>query len=351
MDEAPITAKSLSQPYHIDADKFERAYKDILSGYRTWKHALHAGQWLVFPRNVGERLCIDETSMSDGELYTIVSNPDARGRKGTLVAIVKGTRIEDVAKAINRIYLYEREKVRQVTMDFSESMRSIVQQCFPYAIIIPDRFHLQKLCNDAVQECRMICKRDATAQNNKERKDFEQRKRQRQKQRKQGRKDPGGRKRGRKNEAFQPFRFPNGDTRMELLTRSRYLLTTSPDKWSSSQKVRADLLFKEYTMIATAYGISHSLRVRMSKEYRDRDLARASIKDWCEQVEVSRIEAFTSVLDTVRDRTEDILNYFIGRSSNAFAESFNSKIKHFRAQLRGVTDVEFFLFRLSTIFG
>ena len=37
--------------------------------------------------------------------------------------------------------------------------------------------------------------------------------------------------------------------------------------------------------------------------------------------------------------------------SDILAESLNSKIKQFRAQLRGVIDVDFFLYRLSMIYG
>ena len=48
MDTSPITARSLQKPYHIKADEFERAYKDFLSGYRTWKELSHAEDWLVF---------------------------------------------------------------------------------------------------------------------------------------------------------------------------------------------------------------------------------------------------------------------------------------------------------------
>jgi len=48
---------------------------------------------------------------------------------------------------------------------------------------------------------------------------------------------------------------------------------------------------------------------------------------------------------------ENILNFFDNRSTNANAESFNSKIKLFRANLRGVTDVKFFLFRLVKLFS
>ena len=55
--------------------------------------------------------------------------------------------------------------------------------------------------------------------------------------------------------------------------------------------------------------------------------------------------------DAVRAREDEILNYFIDNSTNAAAESFNSKIKGFRAQLRGVSDLPFFMFRLCTIFG
>ncbi|MAC95733.1 MAG: DDE transposase, partial [Flavobacteriales bacterium] len=33
------------------------------------------------------------------------------------------------------------------------------------------------------------------------------------------------------------------------------------------------------------------------------------------------------------------------------AESFNAKIKAFRARFRGVKNVEFFLFRLTKIYG
>ena len=56
-----------------------------MSDYLNWKdkeQGEHADKWLVFPHNVGPRMSIDETSLSDGELYTIVSNKDAKGKRG-----------------------------------------------------------------------------------------------------------------------------------------------------------------------------------------------------------------------------------------------------------------------------
>ena len=47
---------------------------------------------------------------------------------------------------------------------------------------------------------------------------------------------------------------------------------------------------------------------------------------------------------------QNILNYYDNKSTNASAESFNAKIKEFRAQFRGVRDVKFFLYRLTKLF-
>ena len=40
---------------------------------------------------------------------------------------------------------------------------------------------------------------------------------------------------------------------------------------------------------------------------------------------------------------------FVNRETNAFAESFNAKIKAFRTQFRGVGDIPFFIFRLCKL--
>ncbi len=82
-----MTCRMLDDYYHINANTFEKQYKDHLSGYREWEQLEHADSWLLFPENIGESLCIDETAPSNGELYTIVTNRASRGLKGTLVAI------------------------------------------------------------------------------------------------------------------------------------------------------------------------------------------------------------------------------------------------------------------------
>lgn len=193
-----MTCRTLEDFYHINGHTFEKQYKEVLSGFRQWDQLEHAEQWLLFPQNIGRRLAIDESSLSNGELYTFVTNRDAHTRECSLLAVVEGTKSEDVIAVLERIDEQQRDMVEEVTLDLSESMRKIVRAAFPKANRVIDRFHIQKLACDAVQELRIRHRWDAIDQGNQEREDAKQR-----------------------GKEYIPFRYPNGDTRRELLIRSR----------------------------------------------------------------------------------------------------------------------------------
>ena len=298
-----------------------------MSDYDTWSAKEHADKWLLFPKNIGPKLCIDETAMSNGELYTIISNPDAHGRKGTLVAMVEGVKSDDVIDVINRIPERHRRLVKEVTLDMSNGMNRIVTRCFPCAIKVIDRFHVQKEACEAVQELRIRHRWDAIQEETDLREDAKW-----------------------LGKEYHPFIFPNGDTKKQLLARSRYLLFKSPDKWSKSQKERAAILFAQYPDLKEAYSLSHSLRMIFSKRLK-KDEARLMLARWYDKVDNSGFTSFNTIAGTIYEYYDEILNYFVNRSTNAFAESFNAKIKAFRAQLRGVTDLKFFLYRLTKLFA
>lgn len=166
MDTSPVTCRTLEDYYHVDSNTLERQYKEVLSGYRTWSELSHAGDWIVFPDNVGANMAIDETSLSNGEIYTILTNRDRHGRERCLAAVVRGTRSEDVINALEHIPEDVLDTVEEVTLDLSDSMRKIVRWCFPKAKRVIDRFHIQKLACDAVQEMRIKLRWDAIQEAN-----------------------------------------------------------------------------------------------------------------------------------------------------------------------------------------
>ncbi len=80
-------------------------------------------------------------------------------------------------------------------------------------------------------------------------------------------------------------------------------------------------------------------------------VAFTKLAQWYNEVEQAGFKSFSTVSRTTQNHYSTILNFFDNRSTNASAESFNTKIKAFRAQFRGVTNIEFFLFRLSNIYA
>jgi len=93
------------------------------------------------------------------------------------------------------------------------------------------------------------------------------------------------------------------------------------------------------------------MELRNIYETKVKSRAEEQLNQWIEKTTELKIEEFYTAANSINYNKENILNFFNNRSTNASAESFNSKIKLFRANLRGVTDVKFFLFRLYKLFA
>ena len=111
-----------------------------MSDFKIWNQKPHAKEWLIFPENIGKRLSIDETSFSNGELYTVLTNKAGKGKKGTIVAMIAGTKAETVITIIEKIPLKLRNSVTEITLDMAANMGLIAKKCFPNATRVTDRF-------------------------------------------------------------------------------------------------------------------------------------------------------------------------------------------------------------------
>ena len=158
----------MGEYFCVDGKLLEEQYRDHLSNFHDWDQLHHATDWILYPYNIGPFLSIDETALSQGELYTVVTNKEAKGRKGTLVAMVKGINSEKVKAILWKIPESKRNIVREVTLDMAATMEKIVKSSFPKATQVSDRFHVQKLAYDAVQEMRIKLRWEAIELENKE---------------------------------------------------------------------------------------------------------------------------------------------------------------------------------------
>lgn len=305
----------------------EEQYRDHLSDFHTWDQLKHADDWILFPENVGPFLSLDETALSQGELYTVITNKAAKGKKGALVAMIKGTQSETVRAILEKIPLHIRRQVTEITLDMAATMEKIARHSFPKASLVTDRFHVQKLAYDAVQEMRISYRWEAIDLENKE---IELSKETKHK--------------------YVPDILENGDTLKQLLARSRYLLFKPQSKWTPLQWRRGEILFHRYPLLEQAYDLSLQLG-SIYHTSKSKGVAYTKLAQWYNKVEKAGFKSFNVIARSIHDHYEHILNYFDRRSTNASAESFNAKIKAFRASFRGLGNVSFFLFRLKNIYA
>ena len=166
MDSLPLTAALLGKLFPIKGSEVERYYKHHLSDFDIWEQKVHAADWVLMAKNMGEHLSIDETQLCE-EVYTILSNKAGHGGQGTVIAIVKGTKADVVSRIIEMVPESERARVTEITMDFSDSMYSIAKQCLPNATIVIDCFHIVKRLGEGLEEMRLRFKRLAQVENKK----------------------------------------------------------------------------------------------------------------------------------------------------------------------------------------
>lgn len=322
-----MSCTTLAKFYGLNGQRLEEWYRLHLSGFYEWEYRGHADKWLLFPENIGPYLSIDETSLSDDELYTILTNKEAKGRKGSIVAIVRGTKAEEVIAVLLKIKDRLRRKVKEVTLDMAANMGLIIKCCFPKASQVTDRFHVQKLACDALQEMRIAFRWKAIEQENKEMALAKEMK-----------------------ELYVAEVLENGDTHRQLLVRSRYLLFKNQDKWTPRQRQRAEILFHYYPSLQVAYKLTMQLK-SIYHTTKNKKVAFTRLARWYNAIEESGVEHFGTVMRSVQAHYKTILNFFERRATNASAESFNAKINAFRSVLRGVNNISYFLFRLKNIYA
>lgn len=326
METQPVSISDIANRNKLNSSSFQKQYKEYLSNFREWEEGL-IPDMLVYPENFGPRMSIDETSLQNGELYTIVTNKDDKGKKGVLAALIKGTKACVVTEALRAVPVGIRMKVEEITLDLANSMDWICRESFPNAVLTADRFHFQKIVTEGVQEIRIKYRREAIDEENALIMGCREQKTE-----------------------YKPKTYDNGDTKKQLLARGRYLLFKSSGNWTISQAERAKIMFANFPEIEKAYELSMYFR-GIFEAIDPREKGKEKLDKWYEKINESSISELISASNTIKTNEGKILNYFYTRSTNASAESFNAKLKGFRSLLRGVGEINFFLFRVEKLFA
>ena len=201
---------------------------------------------MLFPNNFGDDMSLDETCLSNGEVYTILTNKAAHGGKGALAAMVRGVASDTVSGILRKIPCELRCKVKTVTTDLSSAMMLTVRAAFPKAMLINDRFHVQQLVTDAIDQMRIGFRWEVLAQENKA---IREHRAKRKAVHTRAEKDLIG--------EWEPERMENGETKPQIMARSRHIILMHKTKWNAQQQARAAILFRMFPRLEEAYKIGH----------------------------------------------------------------------------------------------
>ena len=307
--------------YCVNGKYFAEQYRNRISGYTEWREAELGCGFYFNANNIGPYMSLDETCLSNGEVWTFLTNKDGHGGRGTLAAAIPGTKSDEITTIlIGAMGKSVRRRVKEVTCDLSPSMMLIAAEVFYNAHVVNDRFHVQQVYNEAVDEIRIDIRRQLIAEDNS------------------------------RDKSEPPITYSNGETMRQILARSKHTLMMSQNKWTDIQRHRANILFRHYPILKAAYHLAMELRSIFNSKISPAK-AMGKLNNWYEKVSALANNSFRSVIKTFKNHAPTILNYFRRRATNASAEAFNSKVKIFRSQMRGVRDRDFFIFRLVKLYA
>lgn len=358
MDSLQTNITIVSKALCVDSQKLWRWYRDSLSGFldctTQQKHYQHdvtintgKGQEIVRvpilkAENIGVNMAIDEKLIGE-EMHTVLSNRDT----GKIAMLAESVNSFELQKAIIGIG-DKADLVQTITRDLSATYARFCTDTFQSASQIADKFHIIKSLMDASQDVRVRYRQDALRE---KRLAYEQFKKQ-QKDKKQQCLEQGIPYQ-KENFKLKEEKLTNGETLLEALARSRYLLFKFKSDWTKKQEKRAVALFEKYPEIEKAYTLSCIFRNWMKKENVGKNMSviKSMLNDWFNAVNEAEIDELLNFKSMIQRNLLEILNYFRFGATNAIAENINGKIKRFITINQGTRDREFFYFRIANYFS
>ena len=358
MDNLQTNITIVSKCLCINPKSFWRWYRDHLSGFKDpdkqkehFAHDVQVGRGrgketirvpILKVSNIGPNMAVDEKQIGE-EMHTVLSNRDT-GKVAMLAETVRFSDLQAVMKGISQ----ECDIVQTLTRDLSATYKKFGNNVFFNASHTADKFHIISSLVDACQAVRVRYRQEALREKRLKYQQYKQQEKQRKKQCAQT-----GEAFDKQEFAYHEPTLSNGDTLLEVLARSRYLLFKYPGQWTLSQTRRAQALFEKYPEIETGYQLACEFRnwMKTANIGKKKTWLKLKLREWYKKVEQSEIDEILNFKSTVERNALEIMSYFTNGATNAIAENINGKIKRFVMINQGTRDREFFYFRLKNYFA
>ena len=358
MDKLQTNTTPIAKSLCVEPQKLWRWYRDTLSGFLEpeIQNKLHQFDLkikekglekeirvpVLKPQNFGPNMAIDEKQIGE-EMHTVLSNRDT----GKIAMLAKTLKAKELG-ILTSFFDGKGFEVKTITRDLSNSYDWFCRASFPNAGHIADKFHIIKSLLEACQDVRVRYRQEILRDKRIKHEQHKQQEKQRESQYLLE-----GKRFIKRKFKYKEQKTENGETPLELLARSRFLLFKYENQWTQNQKNRAKTLFKIYPEIQQAHKLSCQFREWYKRKNigADKTSINLELNDWYRKVEQSGIDEILNFKSMVERNETIIKRYFDKGDTNAIAENINGKIKRFIMINQGTRDREFFYFRLGNYFS
>lgn len=238
---------------------------------------------------------IDEKSFLKGHKYASILTDIDNSR---VLEVVEGRDKEAADKLLQNIPAEQRASVAAVAVDMWEPYRLSIEEHFPQADIVHDKFHIAGYLSKAVDTVRK-----------------------------------------QENKALRKEGY-------EYLVGTKYLWLTNTNNWSEEQNSQFNEIQASCLKTSRAWAIKESFLNFW--DYLYLASARKYFQRWYFWATHSRLKPVVDAAKTLKRHIENILTYFKHRITNAVAEGINSKIQNIKSNARGFRN--FNNYRIAILF-
>jgi transposase len=221
-----------------------------------------------------------------GSFVTVVS--DIEG--GNLIEMIDSHRQQDIVEVLMRQPLEVREKVEEVSVDMWGGFPKVIEQVFPNAKLVIDRFHVMKAVNKDLNKLRRGI----------------------------GITDRG----------------------------SKYLLLSNRINLEQEQIEKLEIVLKKSECLRIAYEMKEEFR-EIYETNMTVTVAQTEFKDWLNYAKIF----FQESASTIVNHFEGICNYFLNRTTSGVMSGINNRIKLIMRQGYGFSNFDNFRERVLACFS
>jgi len=325
-----VNIATVARFWHINVKTLNHWYKDYISNYHNEKKSGEFAGTRAYmvdedtgevikeqvihifkPKHIWSHMNIDEKMI--GKRYCVILS---NAKSGKIAMLLESMNPQIIANALSCFGTEVLHRVKHICCDMSPMFKKLCRQCFRQAIITVDKFHVIKHVLDFLQGLRVEMKNNLSKDDNQQ---------------------------------IQGTLW----TKKQLLTKSRYLLFKSKDKWNEDEKIIAGHLFRVYPKIQLAYQYVERLRhwYNIANKVKPKWWLEKHLEQWVEDIEQDFPKSSKFICKMLMKHQQHIINFFSDGLTNSKAENLNGKIQRFVANNYGLRNRDFFYYRLQVYFA